>query len=151
MLGDTSQDRTKLVDTYLAKSKALVAGVNDTTTDAAAGEGVHDALQYAKKALDVDPTERAAQGLVTAVKDASSPRSSPRVTAAIQKLVAASKFTDARTQVPALNDLNRRTGNSFDADVRLPAYSLNFSWAKALYAQKDYATAEVRVDAALAV
>jgi hypothetical protein len=35
--------------------------------------------------------------------------------------------------------------------VRTASYSLNYSWAKSLYAQKDYNTADVRVDAALAV
>jgi hypothetical protein len=53
--------------------------------------------------------------------------------------------------VSNLNDLNRRTGNSFDADVSTASYSLNFAWSKYLYGQKDYATAESRIDAALAV
>ncbi len=35
--------------------------------------------------------------------------------------------------------------------MRNASYSLNYSWAKSLFAQKDYATADVRVDAALAV
>jgi hypothetical protein len=73
-----------------------------------------------------------------------------RVTA-IQGLVAASKYVDARTQLTALSDLNRRSGNSFDGDVRAQTYAVNFTWARTLYAQKDYTTAETRVDAALAV
>jgi len=65
--------------------------------------------------------------------------------------VGASKFADARTQLNGLNDLNRKSGNSFDADVRTQTYAVNFAWAKAAFAQKDYTTSEARVDAALAV
>jgi hypothetical protein len=71
--------------------------------------------------------------------------------AAIQKLIVASKFAEARTQMAALNDLNRRSANGFEPDVSNASYTLNYAWAKSLYAQKDYNTADVRVDAALAV
>jgi hypothetical protein len=150
MLDDTSPDRTRLVSTYLAKSKAALASVTDTTTDAAREKAFIDALGYAKKALDVDPKNGTAQAQVTAVKADLTKIVAARA-AAIQKLITASKFAEARAQVASLNDLNRRTGNSYDGDVRLASYSLNYSWAKALFAQKDYGTADVRVDAALAV
>jgi len=150
MLSDTSQDRSKLVDSYLAKSKASLAQITDSTPDAHREKLSTDALAYAKKALDVDPNSGAAKGQVTSVKAVVAKLVTTR-TAAIQKSIAASKFTDARTQISNLNDLNRRTGNSFDADVSAASYSLNYAWAKSLYGQKDYATAESRIDAALAV
>jgi hypothetical protein len=150
MLGDTSQDRAKLVDAYLAKSKASVSSVTDKTPDAAREKSYIDAYQSAGKALDIDPKSTAAQGQLNAVKAELTKIVAVHV-AAIQKLIAASKFADARTQVTALNDLNRRTSNSFDADVRNASYSMNYNWAKSLFAQKDYSTADVRVDAALAV
>jgi hypothetical protein len=150
MLVDTSQDRARLVDTYLAKSKAALASLTDRTTDAAREKAYIDALSGAKKALDVDPKSSAALSQVNAVK-VELVKVVAAHTAGIQKLIAASKFAEARAQVTSLNDLNRRTGNSYDADVRNASYSLNYSWAKSLFAQKDYATAEVRVDAALAV
>ena len=150
MLGDTSQDRAKLVDSYLAKSKASVSGINEKTPDAAREKQYIEAFQSANKALDVDPKSTAAQGQVSSVKTELSKIVANRV-AAFQALIAASKFAEARNQVTALNDLNRRTANSFDADVRNASYTLNYSWAKSLYAQKDYSTADVRVDAALMV
>ena len=150
MLGETSQDRSRLVDTYLARSRAALASAPDKTTDAAREKAYIDALSFAKKALDVDPKSATAQTHVAAVKAELTKIVAAR-TDDIQKLIAVSKFVEARTQVGGLNDLNRRTGNSFDADVRNANYSLNYSWAKSLFAQKDYATADVRVDAALAV
>jgi hypothetical protein len=150
MLSDTSQDRSKLVDSYMAKSKAALAQITDSTPDAAREKLSTDALAFAKKALDVDPNSGAAKGQVGSVKAVVAKLVAARA-ASIQKSIAASKFTDARAQVSSLNDLNRRTGNSFDADVSAAGYSLNYSWAKYLYGQKDYATAESRIDAALAV
>jgi hypothetical protein len=150
MLGDTAQDRAKLVDSYLAKSKASLAGITDKTPDATREKQYTEALQSANKALDVDPGSSAAQTQVKSIKAELGKMVAARSTA-IQKLVAASKFTDARTQVTALNNLNRKAGNSFEADVRTASYSLNYAWAKSLFAQKDYNTSDVRVDAALAV
>jgi len=109
-----------------------------------------DALSYAKKALDVDPGSSAAKSQLASVKALVTKLVAAR-SASISQLISASRFTDARAQVSALNDLNRRTSNSFDSDVSAASYSLNYAWAKSLYAQKDYATAESRVDAALAV
>jgi len=150
MLGDTAQDRSKLVDSYLAKSRASLAQITDSAPDANREKLSTDALAYAKKALDVDPNSGAAKGQVSSVKTAVAKLVASR-TAGIQKLIAASKFTDARAQVASLNDLNRKTANSFDSDVSAASYSLNYAWAKSLYAQKDYATAESRIDAALTV
>ncbi|HTZ53142.1 MAG TPA: hypothetical protein VMF68_15845 [Spirochaetia bacterium] len=150
MLSDTSQDRSKLVDSYLAKSKALIAQINDQTPDAVREKASMDALSYAKKALDVDPGNSAAKSQLASVKALVTRLVAAR-SAAIGQLIAASKFTEARAQVSSLNDLNRRTSNSFDSDVSAASYSLNYAWAKSLYAQKDYSTAESRVDAALAV
>jgi hypothetical protein len=150
MLSDTSQDRSKLVDSYIAKSKALVAAINDSTPDAQRQKGYTDALQYAKKALDVDPTSSAAKSQVASVRSQVA-KLVAGMTASIQKLIASSKFTDARTQLNGMNDLNRRTANSFDPDVSNAAYSLSYAWARYLYGQKDYATAESRIDAALAI
>ncbi len=45
MLGDTSQDRSRLVDTYLAKSRAAIASINDKTPDAAREKAYIDALR----------------------------------------------------------------------------------------------------------
>jgi hypothetical protein len=150
MLGDTSQDRSRLVDSYLSKSKASMSGVTDKTPDAVREKSYTDAYQSASKAMDVDPKSSAAQAQVSAVK-AQIAKIVANYAISIQKLVAVSKFADARTQLGGLNDLNRKTANGFDADVRTASYTLNYSWAKSLYAQKDYGTAEVKVDAALAV
>jgi len=150
MLVDTAPDRAKLVDAYIAKAKAALAAVNDTTPDTAREKAYTDAFQNENKAVSVDPKSAPAQGMLGSTRDELAKIVARRV-AAIQKAIAAGTWTSARTQVSGLSDLNRKVGNAFDTDVRNASYSLNFSWAKALYDKKDYANAEVRTDAALAV
>jgi hypothetical protein len=150
LLGDTTQDRAKLVDMYLARAKAALAKVDAKSTDAVRDRQNTEAFQNANKAADVDPRNAAAQSMLTSTREELA-KSVARRVAALQKLITAGSFTDGRTQLAALNDLNRKLDNNFDADVKKVAYNLNFSWAKTLYAKKDYSTAESRTDAALAV
>jgi hypothetical protein len=150
MLGDTAQDRSKLVDGYLAKSREAAGSVDSKAADAAREKAYTDAYQYALKAASVDPKNAAAQGQVSSTKTEITKMVAAR-SASVQKLVAAGRFSDARAQVAALNTLNRRANNAFEPDVKNASYSLNYSWARYLYGQKDYTTAEVKTDAALAV
>jgi hypothetical protein len=150
LLSTISADSAKLVQSYVDKAKASVASVDAKSAVAAREKAYTDAYASVSKALDMDPKNGAAQGLSSTVKTELAKMIAAHVTA-IQSLVTASKFADARTQLTGLADLNRKSGNAFDNDVRTQTYSVNFTWAKTLYAQKDYATAEARVDAALAV
>ncbi len=150
MLTDTSQDRNALVALYLGRAKAALSGIDGKSTDAVREKQNTEAFQNANKALDVDPGNGSAQGQVNATK-VELAKSVARRVASIQILLAAGNFADARTQVTALSDLNRKLDNNFDADVRSNSYALNFGWANALYTKKDFAGAEVRVDAALVV
>jgi hypothetical protein len=150
MLSDTAQDRARLVDSYVQKSKASMSAITDKTPQTIREKQCVDAYQSAYKAFEIDPNSAAAQAQLSEVKGEIAKIVAAHSTA-IQKLVAGSKFPDARAELAALNELNRRTSHSFDADVSTASYSLNYSWAKWLYVQKDYGTAEVKVDAALAV
>jgi hypothetical protein len=150
MLAQTSDERSKLIDGYLAKARASIAGVDDKSTTAVREKAYTDAFASVSKTLDVDPRSGPANSLAGTIKAELSKMVSARV-AAIGKLVAAAKYTDARSQLTGLSDLNRKAGNAFDADVSTQTYSVNFTWANALFGQKDYITAESRVDAALAV
>ena len=47
MLGDTAQDRSKLVDGYLAKSREAAGSVDSKAADAAREKAYTDAYQYA--------------------------------------------------------------------------------------------------------
>lgn len=150
LMGDTAQDRTKLVDTYLGKSKDALSQVDSKTPDAAREKAYTESYQYASKALDVDPKNPAAQSQAATTKAELDKMVAAR-SASMAKLVSAGKFSDARTQLTALNGLNRRTNNAYEQDVKNASYTLNYTWATSLYGQKDYATAEVKTDAALAV
>ena len=68
LMGDTAQDRAKLVDMYIGKSKDALSGVDSKTPDAAREKAYTDSYMYATKALDVDPKNPAAQSQASNTK-----------------------------------------------------------------------------------
>jgi hypothetical protein len=61
------------------------------------------------------------------------------------------KFTVSKAEIAEMSELSRRSGGLGDEAVRTAVYELNERWARWLYEQKEYASADVRVKAALAV
>jgi len=150
MLADTASVRSALINSYIAKAKAATDKIDAKSTDSVMEAQYTEAYQQTGKALDVDPKSSDAQNQHTAARIALAKLVARRIDVA-QKAIAAGNFLDARGQVNLLNDLNRRVDNSFDADVRQVSYTLNYTWAVSLYNRKDYTTAEVKNEAALAV
>jgi len=149
MLNDTASVRSALVNSYLAKAKAATAKLDAKSPDAVREKQYAEAYQQSGLALDVDPRSSGAQSQHDSAKSELAKLVAHRIAAA-QKAIAAGNFGDARTQVSAVSDLNRRADNSFDTDIRQVTYSLNYQWAVSLYNKKDYTTAEVKNEAALA-
>ena len=150
LVGDTTQARNALVDTYLGRAKAAMDKVDDKTPDAARERLSIDAFQNVSRALSADPQSLAAGNLKDSLRSDVSRIASRRLEN-VQKLIAAQSFADAKAQVSLLNDLNRKLDNSIEADVRGVSYTLNYKWAASLFDQKEYAQAEVKADAALAL
>lgn len=148
MLNDTASVRSTLLKSYLAKAKAASDKVGDKTPDSVREKQYTEAFQYTGKALDIEPKSFDARNQRNATRSELEKLVTRRVTTA-QKAIAAGSFGDARTQVSALSDLNRKVDNSFDTEVRQVTYSLNYRWALALYNKKDFTTAEVKNEAAL--
>ena len=150
LVGDTAQTRAALVETYLARAKASLDKTDEKTPDAVREKLSIEAYQNVSRALAADPQNAAAPNL-KATLGAELSRIVARRLESAEKLIASSRFADAKAQVVFLNDINRKLDNSYEADVRAASYLLNYRWARALFDQKEYAQAEVKVDAAIAV
>jgi len=70
---------------------------------------------------------------------------------AVQGLLGELRFTLSKAEIAEMSELSRRSGGLGDEAVRAATYELNYRWARWLYDQKEYASADVRVKAALAV
>jgi hypothetical protein len=149
MLSDTASVRSALVTSYLAKAKAAADKVGDKTPDSVREKQFAEAFQYSGKVMNIEPKSFNAQNQRNAARAELAKLVTHRVDIA-QKAIAAGSFGDARTQVSALNDLNHKVANSFDTEVRQVTYALNYRWAVTLYNKKDFTTAEVKNEAALA-
>jgi tetratricopeptide (TPR) repeat protein len=150
LLADTAPARNAFVEASLARARAAADKVDEKTPDAAREKLALEAFQQASRALAADPRSQAAQAQKASLR-ASLSESFKRRMAAVQKLIAAQSFPEAKGQLAQAADLNRKLEGSFDTEVRAATYTLNYRWARALADQKEYEQADVRVDAALSV
>jgi hypothetical protein len=70
--------------------------------------------------------------------------------AAVRGLLGELKFSVSKAEIAEMSELSRRSGGIGEEAVRTATYELNYRWARWLYDQKEYASADVRVKAALA-
>jgi hypothetical protein len=70
---------------------------------------------------------------------------------AVRVLLGELKFTVSKAEIAEMSELSRRSGGVGDEALRTAVYELNIRWARWLYDQKEYASADVRVKAALAL
>ena len=150
LLRDTSQVRVNLVNSYLSKAKASVAKIDGSTPQSARDSFSIDAFQNASKAVTIDPENSAAKSQVAQLRGELSKIVSRRIENA-NKLIAAGKYEEARGESLYINELSKKAGGAFADDIRTLNYSLNYKWAKTLYAKKDYTQAEAKVNTAISV
>jgi tetratricopeptide (TPR) repeat protein len=147
-VGETTPARNAFVDASLARAKTATDKIDGKAADAVRERLTIEAFLQVSRALAVDPQSVAAQNQKNALRSEISDIVARRLDT-VQKLIAAQKFSEAKTQISLLNDLNRKLDNIFEAEVRGASYTLNYRWARTLFDQKEYAQAEVKADAAL--
>lgn len=146
---DTEGIRAALVQSLLAREQATLAKVAADTPEDNRDRLMIDAYLSANSALSVDPKSSAAQSEQSRLKGEVA-KAGDRRLEATRKLVDQGKFTAARSEIAEMEELNRRSGGVLESSVRTATYELDFRWAKWLFERKDYASASVKVDAALA-
>jgi hypothetical protein len=150
LLRDTSQVRVSLVNSYLGKAKASVAKITQSTPQSAQDTLSIDAFQNASKAAAIDPESSAVKNQVDSLREELGKIASRRIENA-NKLIAAGKFEEARSESLFVYELSKKTDGAFAESLRKLNYSLYFKWARSLYAKKDYTQAEAKVNTALTV
>lgn len=150
LVADTTSAQNAFVDASLARAKAATGKRDEKTPEAVREKLTIEAFQEVSRALAVDPQSMAAKDQKTILREEISAIVKGRLDT-VGKLTAAQRFPEAKAQIAVLNDLTRKLDRSFDAEVRAASYTLNLRWAKALFDQKEYAQAEVKADAALAL
>ena len=123
---DTQAARVSFVEETLARSKAATDRIDEKTGETAREKLTIEAFQLASRALAADPQSA----------DRPGPRRTPCVPPSAQivkrrlegaqKLIAAQRFTEAKSQIAAAGELNRKLGGGFDAELRAALYALNY-------------------------
>ena len=146
---ETAAPRDALVKETLAAERATVEKIIDKTPDDARDRLWIDAYLAAGKVLAIDGKNDAAlaeQARTRKLVEEAFARRLGEVRGLLEQL----KFTVSKGEIAEMSELSRRAGSLGEEAVRTATYELNYRWARWLYGQKEYASADVRVKAALA-
>jgi hypothetical protein len=150
LAAETTTLRDTLVKEGIAQERATVDKITDTTATDDRDRLWVDGYLAAGRVLALDaknPEAQAEQARTRRqVEDAFARR-----LAGVRALLKQLKFTASKAEIAEMSALSRRSGGLGESEVRTATYELNYQWARWLYDQKEYASADVRVKAAIAV
>jgi len=150
LAAETAALRDALVKEGLALERSIV----DKITGVAAGDARDrlwvDAYLAAGRVLSLDAKNPDAQAEQTRARRQIEEIFARRL-GEVRTLLGGLKFTASKAEIAEMNALSRRAGGLGDETVRMASYELNYRWARWLYGEKEYASADVRVKAALAL
>jgi hypothetical protein len=146
---ETAAVRDVLVKEGLALERATVEKITDGTADDARDRLWIDAYLAAGRVLALDGKNDAALAEQARTRTQVDEAFARRI-GAVRVLLGELKFTVSKAEIAEMSELSRRSGGLGDEAVRTAVYELNLRWARWLYGEKEYASADVRVKAALA-
>ncbi len=147
---ETESQRAVLVKEGLALERATVDKIAGTTSDDARDHLWIDAYLAAGRVLAIDAKNETALTEQARTRGQVEGAFARRI-GAVKSLLGELKFTVSKAEIAEMSELSRRSGGLGDEAVRAATYELNYRWARWLCDQKEYASADVRVKAALAV
>jgi hypothetical protein len=146
---ESAGQRDALVKEGLAAERAAVEKITDKTPDDARDRLWVDAYLAARRVLALDARNDAVLAEQARTRRQVEEAFARRL-AAVRGLVGELKFTASKAEIAEMSELSRRSGGLGEEAVRTATYELSYRWARWLYDQKEYASADVRVKAALA-
>jgi hypothetical protein len=149
LVGETASLRDTLVKEGLALERAATEKITDKTPDDLRDRLWTDAYLAAGRVLALDAKNQEAQAEQARTRRQVE-ESFARRLAEVRALLGQLKFTVSKAEISEMSALSRRSGGLGDAAVRTATYELNYRWARWLFDQKEYASADVRVKAAIA-
>lgn len=150
LLKDTTKARTALLASYLEKSAAAQKPLAEAANDAAKERIYIEAFNLVSRATDLEPNDFDANQAYRELRQNIEGIVKRRIET-LKKLYSSNEFSDARSQLALLKDLNAKIGQTFKNELKSAEYDLYYSWAVYNEKQKDWNAAETRVNQALAV
>ena len=148
--GETASLQDALVKEGLALERATVAKITDKAAEDVRDRLWVDAYLAAGRVLALDARNDTALAERARIRRQLEEAFARRL-ASVRRLLGDLKFTASKAEIAKMSELSRRSGGLGEAAVRTATYELNVRWARWLYDQREYASADVRIKAALAV
>ncbi len=147
---ETAALRDALVKEGIALVQSTAGKITEKTPDDTRDRLWIDAWAAAGRVLALDPRNETALAEQARTRGEIQKAFTRRL-AGMRTLLDGMKFTASKAEIAEMSELSRRSAGLGDEAVRTGTYELNYRWARWLYDQKEYASADVRVKAALAV
>ncbi|MBU0927979.1 MAG: hypothetical protein KKA67_09535 [Spirochaetes bacterium] len=150
LLNSTKDARKAYVKARLAEAEAIKGAIDPEAKDSAKERAYIAAFTIVTRVNDVEPRD---------VEGARAYRELKTEIAAIVKrrldgvgaLSSSAKFDEAKTVVSLVRELDSKIGRAFEPDIQKAEYGLYLAWAKYHESRKEWAKADSRVKAALAI
>jgi tetratricopeptide (TPR) repeat protein len=147
---ETEELRDGVVKALLLRGKNTLALIEVDTPDPAREKLTIEAFRSVSRALALEPQNSTARGQERDMRAELDGIFESRRRKAEEK-IEQGRFGEAGKDLELLEELNRSLGHPYDREAESLDYGLNYRWARALLERKEYAAAETRVKAALAV
>jgi hypothetical protein len=147
---ENAELRGSVIERQLQRSKTTLALIEVDTPVPAREKLTIEAFRSVSRVLALDPKNSTARSRGEDMRSELGRIFESRRKKAEQK-VEQGQFGEAGKDLAVLEELNRSMGHPYDRQVESLGYSLSYRWARALLLRKEYAAAETRVEAALAV
>jgi hypothetical protein len=145
---DTETIRATLIAQNISKAWTSLAKAAQAASVTDRENADIDAYQSFDKVLLLDPQNPTATGQMSSLKTALDQIAAADV-ASVDKLVTAGQFETARDQIALIAAASRKVGGILDGRVATARYTLDYQWARSLYAHKAYMLAEEKANEAL--
>lgn len=146
---DTEGIRQRLIAQYLARAKSAMS-VPSSAPAAEHEAAVVESYRNVSRVLTLDPGNTMASGQMTSLKQELD-RIAMRHADTAGRLIAAGQFEGTQEQVSQLEDLDRKLGGVMGSRAAAIRYTMDYQWARSLYARREYIQAETRVNEAISL
>lgn len=150
LLSETAEARAAFVKGYLDKSTALKQTIKPESTEAAKEKVYIEAFGLLTRAVEVEPNDFTVSQAYRELRTEVSAIIERRIEA-FDALLAKNSFTEARSQIALLRELDAKIGRDFKDELVDVEYRLYFTWATYHEKRKEWSAAETRISQALAI
>jgi len=150
LLKATQSVRAAYIAGSLSEAATIRASLTPETKEAAMERGYIAAFNLVSRVRDVEPRDGQGASAYRELKADVADIVEKRL-ASVDSLISKSSFTEARSILSVVAELDSKIGGAFNADIQKATYRMYLAWARYHEARKEWPEAAARIRSALAI